>query len=305
MPSGVVGGRAHRDLNSLRPSGGERQIPRPVAAAAAAGQRSHHRLGCAPRREVAVAVGEAHDRIGVGHVDEVGVRARRVEGEAEGPVQPLREDRPLCGLGLAIRGPQHGELPHAALGHEDVAVRGDPQTARVLEVLGEELDREPRGRLGPRPRWQRGEARPIAHRRRRPRRGQVSHRQSPPNARRALRSVITLRGRAGAQADRALGRSGSPGSDRVGCRRGGGHRQARQESDQRAPIRLVRDPHRHPRPRNKLGRIGEIAIQGRRVPVQPRRAQRLRVPVPRDAPGRPPDHAPQTFGPWLLPASVE
>ena len=64
----------------------EGDVARPVAAAAqqaAARDVVDDRLGLAARVEIAVAIGEAHDGVGVADVDPLRIRAGRVERDAE------------------------------------------------------------------------------------------------------------------------------------------------------------------------------------------------------------------------------
>ncbi len=116
-----------------------------------------------------VLVGKAHDAVRVGDVE----RALD-QRHAEGRMEPVEEDRPRLGRAVAIRvaqegdpvgarhagaGPAHDQPHHEApdpaalvrpprgigLGDQHVAVGQDIEPARMVEAVGEELRREPRG----------------------------------------------------------------------------------------------------------------------------------------------------------------
>ena len=112
------------------------QWPPPVSRAKP-GSSGDDRLGLAGRLGVAVLVGEADDRVGVGDVDVRRVRARRVEGDAERLVEARGEDLGQLGLAVAVGVAEDLDPAGLALGDEDVAVGGGHDDAGVGQAGGE------------------------------------------------------------------------------------------------------------------------------------------------------------------------
>jgi hypothetical protein len=80
----------------------------------------HDNLGRAARFEVAVAIREADDGVGIGDVDPFGIVPGRIERDAERAVEAVRECRG-CRLVLAISA-QDDDAAGAAFGGENIAV---------------------------------------------------------------------------------------------------------------------------------------------------------------------------------------
>ena len=168
--------RADRDEQRLA-VGRELEVARPVAAAAdalvAAGDVLDDRLGLARGLRVAVLVGEADDRVGVADVDVLRLGPGRVEGDPERPVQAGGEDLVDLGLAVAVGVAEDADAVGAALGDEQVAVRGADDDAGLCQPGGELRHLEALGRLGPGPFGPRDDAREVLGRGRVVGRGQV------------------------------------------------------------------------------------------------------------------------------------
>jgi hypothetical protein len=91
------------------------------------------------RLELAGHVGEAHDGVGVADVEMVAA-----EGETERLMEVVGEDGAPVRTRVAVRVAQHDDASARGVGDEDVAVRSESQVARILEVLGPQLDLESR-----------------------------------------------------------------------------------------------------------------------------------------------------------------
>ena len=128
---GHVGARAHGDEH-FRAVGGEDHVASGVAALAV-GELGNHHLGLAPRLQVARAIGKAHDRIDIGHIDPLRIGGR-VEGDAEGAVELVGENFRLGGGGRTVLGPQDADAIGVGLGHEHVAVGGGAHQARRIQL---------------------------------------------------------------------------------------------------------------------------------------------------------------------------
>ncbi len=137
-PFARIGSRADRDehLRSIRR---ERDVARIMAAG---GQPRHYGFRLAACREVAVAIRKAHDRTGIGDVDPFGIRAGRIERNAErgGETRCKHLAARLAG----IRGPQHANPAGTAFCDEDIAIGRSPNKARLIEPLSEQADLEAR-----------------------------------------------------------------------------------------------------------------------------------------------------------------
>src|SRR3712207_1296073 len=103
----------------------------------AAGDVLDDDLGVAPGLQVAVAVREADDRAGVADVDVPGLRAGRMEGDAERAVELLGEDRAGLRPAVAVGVAEDAEAVGPALGDEQVAVGGAHDDAGLLQARGE------------------------------------------------------------------------------------------------------------------------------------------------------------------------
>ena len=115
---GVVGVRSYRHVHYLTVRR-EHDVTRVMAARR---EMRHDGLGGAACGQVAVAVGKAKHGIGVADIDPLRIGSRRIEADAERIGQAGRKYRRLCRF-AAIR-PQHADASGAALGDENVAVRG-------------------------------------------------------------------------------------------------------------------------------------------------------------------------------------
>ena len=98
-------------------------------------------LGRPARLAVAAAVRVANDLVGRGHIDVLRV-ARRMEHDAEGPLQVLGEDLGRRRRASGRVGGEDQDASAPAFRHEDVAVRGDPDDAGLVQAPGEHLHRE-------------------------------------------------------------------------------------------------------------------------------------------------------------------
>ena len=171
-----------------------------------------HLLGSA-RRQIAVSVGKADHRVGVGDVDPARLRARRIKGDAEVAAQAGGEQRAHLRLAVAIGVAQDLHLPRPRLGHEHVAVwRGDDD-ARVFQIGGVLLDREAARRFGPGSLRASNDARPVVHRGRVIGSGQIGDGDAPPHAGR-VGGPVAQRRPAGQRLPRVLCGSGG-GAERV------------------------------------------------------------------------------------------
>ncbi len=129
----------------------EGEVAGPVAAAAqasAAGQVGDLLHGAASG-EIAIAVGEAHDAVGVADIDPLRVGAEGIEGDAEGLVEIAGEDGGLFGIAVGVDAAKDFDFARSAFGEEEVAVGGEADEAGVVEIGGIELDLEAFGRDGP------------------------------------------------------------------------------------------------------------------------------------------------------------
>lgn len=99
--------------------------------------------------EVAIAIGEAEDGVGVTDVDPLGIRAVGVEGDAEGLVETGGEDGDLPGFAGGVDAAEDFDFAGFAFGEEEIAVGGEADEARIVETGGVELDLEALGRDGP------------------------------------------------------------------------------------------------------------------------------------------------------------
>ena len=187
-----VRARADRDVQGLA-VGRELQVTRPVAAAAdllvAARDVLDDRLGLARGLRVAVLVGEADHGVGVADVDVLRLGPDRVEGDPERPVQAGGEDLVDLGLAVAVGVAEDADAVGAALGQEQVAVRGADDHAGLGQPGGELRHLEAFGRLGPGPLGARGDAGEVHGRGRVVGRGQVGDRDLAADARRVGRPV--------------------------------------------------------------------------------------------------------------------
>ena len=187
-----VRARADRDVESLA-VGRELQVPRPVPAAAdalvAAGDVLDDRLGLARGLRVAVLVGETDHGVGVADVDVLRLWPDRVEGDPERSVQAGGEDLVDLGLAVAVGVAEDADAVGAALGQEQVAVRGADDDAGLGQPGGELRHLEAFGRLGPGPFGTTDDAGEVVGRRRVVGRGQVVDRDLPAHARRVGRPV--------------------------------------------------------------------------------------------------------------------
>ena len=210
--------RADRDVQGLA-VGRELQVARPVPAAAdalvAAGDVLDDRLGLARGLRVAVLVGEADHGVGVADVDVFRLGPDRVEGDPERPVQAGGEDLVDLGLAVAVGVAEDADAVGAALGQEQVAVRGADDDAGLGQPGGELRHLEAFGRLGPGPFGTRGDAGEVLGRRRVVGRGQVVDRDLPAHARRVGRPVAegVLAGEGAATGLRVVAQGGRCGQD--------------------------------------------------------------------------------------------
>ena len=109
---------------------------------AAGRQLRHHRFGFAAGGEVAVAIRKADHRTGVGDVDPFGIRAGRIERNAEmcGKARRVHFAARLA----RVRGPQYANAAGTAFRHEDVAIGCGANEARLIKPLGKQADFEAR-----------------------------------------------------------------------------------------------------------------------------------------------------------------
>ncbi len=133
-----VRGRADRDEHALAVRR-EHDVARRMAAI---GKTRNDLLRRAARLEVAAAIGKAQHRGGGGDIEKLRVGAGRVEGEAEGCVEIVGENRAACRRRRAVRRAQYADPIAAGLGDEDVAVGGDPNDARRVQPAREKLHGE-------------------------------------------------------------------------------------------------------------------------------------------------------------------
>ena len=176
---GIVDVRVRADRHVQRLSvAREAEIARPVAAAPeeAAARQLSDRLGRATRLDVAAAIREANDRVGVADVEPLRVAHRRIEGEPERFVQPGGEPFGHHGASVRADAAKNPNFADGALGDEQVAVRRRADEARVGEPAGVELDPESRRRLRPGVAWTGHHLGPVVGRPGRMRRGQVAAR---------------------------------------------------------------------------------------------------------------------------------
>ena len=195
----IVGVRADRDQQRLA-VGRECQVARPVPAAAqppAAGDAGRDDvLGLARGLQVAVVVEEADHRVGVGDIHILGVRPCRIEGDAERLTQALRVDRSRLHRARPVRSAQDFNAVCAALSHEQVAVGGGDDLARVVQVMGEQRDLEARRCLRDDPVGPGGHLRSVVYGGGLMRGGQVGDRDMAADAGR-IRRPVSERRRAG------------------------------------------------------------------------------------------------------------
>ena len=105
-------------------------------------------LGGPRRRQIAILIGEAHDAVGVAHVDPGGVRPEGIKGDAEGLVQALGEDRDLGRLAIRANAAEDLDLAGLALGQEEVAVGRGADQPRIVQAGGIKLHFEALGAMG-------------------------------------------------------------------------------------------------------------------------------------------------------------
>jgi hypothetical protein len=149
-----VRARADRDVQGLavgRELQSRVQCPPPPTLLVAAGDVLDDRLGLARGLRVAVLVGEADDRVGVADVDVFRVGPDRVEGDAERAVQAGGEDLVDLGLAVAVGVAEDADAVGAALGDEQVAVRGADDDAGSVSPVANSVTSKPSGALGQAP----------------------------------------------------------------------------------------------------------------------------------------------------------
>src|SRR5437879_5519708 len=110
---------------------------------AAVGEARDDRLRSATRLEIAIPVREANHGCGVGDIDELRVTARRVEGDAEWPLEVAGEDFAALRFRRAVHRLHDADLPGTALSDEDIAVGRYAYDARGLQPTGDPLDGDP------------------------------------------------------------------------------------------------------------------------------------------------------------------
>ena len=179
----------YRVLPSGENSRSRVQCPPPPTLLVAAGDVLDDRLGLARGLRVAVLVGEADHGVGVADVDVLRLGPDRVEGDPERSVQAGGEDLVDLGLAVAVGVAEDADAVGAALGQEQVAVRGADDDAGLGQPGGELRHLEAFGRLGPGPFGTRDDAGEVVGRRRVVGRGQVVDRDLPAHARRVGRPV--------------------------------------------------------------------------------------------------------------------
>ena len=117
----------------------ESDIPRPVPARR---QAWHDHLGGAARDVIASRIDKAHDAIRLGDIDVAGLRARRIEGHAIGPVQPARKGDRRRPLALRRRR-QNADPARPAFRDEEITIRGGADHARADQPFRDERHVEP------------------------------------------------------------------------------------------------------------------------------------------------------------------
>ena len=180
------------ETNIFFPSLRERDVARPVPAAAqqAAGRDVRHdHLRFGSRVQVSVLVREPHDAARLADVDEARIRAGRIEGDAERPVEARREDLVDLRLARAVFRAQHAHAAGPALGDEEIAVRRGADQPRIVEAGLELLDAEAGGRLRPGVRGPRDDSRAVVDGLRRVGRRQVRRADPPADSGRIRRPV--------------------------------------------------------------------------------------------------------------------
>ncbi len=100
------------------------------------------------RPELARSVREAHDRVVVSHVQEAAP-----EGQPVRALEVRGEDLTALGRAVCVCVPQDHDPAGAALGHQDVAARGEREPPRPVEAVGEDTDLEPGRHQGPGVGW--------------------------------------------------------------------------------------------------------------------------------------------------------
>ena len=105
---------------------------------AAGWQMRNDRLGVAARGEVAIAIGETDDGIGIADIDPSRIGTGRIKCDAEWIGQSGRECRGQRGL-CAAR-PDNPDAAGAALGHEDIAIRRGADDPRTAQARGKKVD---------------------------------------------------------------------------------------------------------------------------------------------------------------------
>ena len=145
-----VGERADRgeELSAVER---EAKIAGPVASAAelAAARQVGKLFHGAGGREIAVVIREAHDCIGVADVNVFGIGAEWIEGDAERLVEIGGKDGDLLRLAIGIDAAKDFDFAALTFGKEQIAIGGEANEARVIEIGGVELDFETLGRNGP------------------------------------------------------------------------------------------------------------------------------------------------------------
>ena len=121
--------------------GRECDVARPVAAAG--GQIGNHGFRRSRGLHVASLVGETDNFSLQPHVDPFRIGPRRIEGDPIGVLEAVGEGRGGLGLVARFGGADDGDLAvRAALGEENIAIRGEADHARALQARGEGLDLE-------------------------------------------------------------------------------------------------------------------------------------------------------------------
>src|SRR5215468_2951678 len=88
---------------------------------------SNHRLRLATRLQVSIAIGKPNHRVDVGDVNPFGIRAGRIESDAEGLIEAGGEDLGLARLVEALSRSQNFDAARVRFRREYVAVGRDPQ----------------------------------------------------------------------------------------------------------------------------------------------------------------------------------
>src|SRR5580704_6889732 len=117
----------------------------------AAGNVRDYRFRVSPSLDIAVLIGEPHDRISIADVDVFGIRTVRIEGNSEGLLQPGGEYFIYLRFPGVARIAQHPNSTGPAFRDEQISIWSNADQPRIVQPIGKNINLEPVGHSRHRP----------------------------------------------------------------------------------------------------------------------------------------------------------